>query len=151
MRPAPLVPFPGPIRAAEGGFSLVEVVTAATIMGIAVSGLTIMMGNSDIMGLESDHFRQARAIAQHELEDSWSHFLNYGEGHQSWDMFLDLNDPDRVALSARDSVETDAVDRHAVINGETVDFRIIKATVTWREKSGQVDSLELSKRITNLR
>jgi prepilin-type N-terminal cleavage/methylation domain-containing protein len=141
---------PRSLRTGESGFSLVEVITAAAILGVAVSALTIMIGNSDVMELESDHFRQARIIAQHELEDPWSHFLNYDKPHESEDMLLDLNDPDRVALPARDDVSK-TVDQEADFgDGVKIPYRTIQARVSWTEKSGQALSLTLSKRITNV-
>jgi prepilin-type N-terminal cleavage/methylation domain-containing protein len=135
----------------ESGMTLVEVMVAATILAISVSALTIMIGNSDVLGMESDHYRQARIIAQHELEDPWSHFLQYDDGaHSSEDIYLDPQAPERDTLRARDNVAKSTIVQGDLGDGVKIPFRTVQVAISWTERSGKARSLTLRKRITKV-
>ncbi len=135
----------------ESGMTLVEVMVASVILGISVSALTIMIGNSDVIGIESEHYRQARIIALHELEDPWSHFLNYaGAAHPNEDILLDVLDTERDTVRARDIVAKSAITQADLGDGLLFPYRTVQVAVTWKEKSGKALSLTLRKRIVNM-
>lgn len=143
----------------EYGLTLVEVMVASVILGLVVTAVTVMIGNSDFLRFNNDHFRQARIIAQEELEDTDRHFLNYGT--QSGGMvdlinaliFLDYSEPGLRPMRAYRNVTTTSVpvppnEADKVFPGDDirVPYKVVQSTVTW-EEAGKTFSVTLSKRI----
>lgn len=132
------------------GFSLVEVVVAGAILGLVTTAVVVMIGNSNVLGMEGDHFRQARILAQHELEDPWTHFLQGGFVNKGEDMLLDLNETGHQPIPAR--VEVVFQNHQADFgDGIKIPYKIVKSTVSWTENSGKSAEVTVSKRIVVLR
>lgn len=140
------------VRDRKRGFTLVEVLISSAILGLTVSAVTIMIGNSKILQASSDHYRQAQIIAEEEMEDPNDHFLNYNS--------LKTMDHEPINLDNHESSQAPTVayrdqtapDDSADVFGDNVlvHYRRIQSTVSWTE-SGRTDSVTLFKRVTQVR
>lgn len=129
----------------EAGFTLIEVMVASVILGMTVSAIVFMVLNSSALRLSNDHNRQARAIAQEELEDPARHFFRYGnlDGNNS-DINLDhAEGSSQVATVAHRDFTITVVD--TVVDGVAIQFNRHKSTVTWSE-NGRNTGVTLYKR-----
>jgi Tfp pilus assembly protein PilV len=140
----------------QSGFSLVEVVVAACILGLTISAIIAMIGNSDLLRASNDHNRQARIIAQEELEDTRQHFLNYGtmdpvSAPISLDFGEKYGEQDVKTVPAfRDVTASGQVSKEIFGDGVFIPYKTVRSKVTWTEPGGAGLSVELKKRITNL-
>jgi hypothetical protein len=139
-------------RCSEEGFSLVEVVVAGCILGLTVSALTVMIGNSDLLRSTNEHNRQARIIAQEELEDPKHHFFAYTkmEGLAA-PISLDYgeNGVNKIAATREVSVSAEKLSGDIFGDGTKIPYKLVSSKVTWSE-SGADHKVELEKRIVEV-
>jgi hypothetical protein len=118
-----------------------------------------MIGNSDFLQSNNDHFRQARIIAQEELEDPAHHFLNYGSqsggmlGLLDVPIFLDYTEPNLKPVNASRRLTVTSVpvppelaDKIFVGDDIRVPYKLIQSTVSWTD-GNKAFSVTLSKRV----
>ncbi|MDB5103253.1 MAG: hypothetical protein JWP91_942 [Fibrobacteres bacterium] len=142
-------PHPSP-----NGFTLVEVMVASIILGMTVSAISIMIVNASNLRLGSDHNRQARLIAQEELEDTQHHFFNYGHGLPLINdtIRLDPGEPEQASTLATRNLGISSSNLVLNIDGTPVSipYQVMSSNVAWSE-GGKPVSVTLSKRITQVR
>ena len=144
--PAPR-PAPGPVQA---GFTLMEVMVAAVILGMTVSAVAIMIINASDFRLGNDHYRQARVIAQEELEGLNYHFFAY----PFFPLFaqaisLDFAEGGQTPTVAARTV-TPSPQANQVIQGINVPYMTIVSSITWND-AGRPMSVAISKRVARAR
>lgn len=143
---------PRPRGALQAGFTLLEVLVASAILGMTVSAVVVMVGNSDALRSSNDHNRQARIIAQEELEDPAHHFLNY-DGMAGFivpqPIDLDYQEPDQAATGALRTL-TVAATQATLSDGVIVPFKRVVSSVGWSE-GGRNVSVTLARRVVKTR
>ncbi|MDB5050485.1 MAG: hypothetical protein JWO30_3556 [Fibrobacteres bacterium] len=139
--------FPPKASFGEAGFTLVEVLVASIILGLTVSAVSAMIINSSLLRSINEHNRQARVIAQEELEDLAHHFIRYPVGEMDAPINLD-DGPGLVAVPANRTVTAGL---HTVnILGVDVEYQSLDSKVAWSE-NGQNQNVTISKRITRVK
>lgn len=123
---------------------------ASIIMGLTVSAVAIMIINASNLRSVNDHNRQARILAQEDLEDPTHHFLNYNlMAGEVGDYNLNPGEggkkiiPATLNLTVSDPLPT-------IIDGVSLPSRTVVSTISWVE-DGQNLSVSLRKRITRVR
>lgn len=140
-------------RPGQRGFTLVEVMVASILLALTVSAVAIMIANSSNVKLVNDHYRQARIIAQEELEDPVHHFINYlGAASSGGGIQFDYGEPGLVATTANRVANRAVIvspEVYVPILGVNVPVKKISSTVTWTE-NGKGQSVTLYKVITRV-
>lgn len=132
------------------GFTLIELMVASVLLGLTVSAVAIMIVNASVMRLVNDHFRQARIIAQEELEDPVHHYFNYdGLGSiVNGAISLDFNEPAQAPTPAFRNLTLSV--QTQTIAGTLVPFKTMASNVSWSE-NGQNFTVTMAKRVTKVR
>jgi prepilin-type N-terminal cleavage/methylation domain-containing protein len=135
------------------GYTLVEVMIASAIMGLAISGISVMLINASATKSTNDHYRQAKTIAREETEDINRHYYNYATNNAGDDIlpnnYLDFNLPGIPQVTISRTVTT-SIQNSTTSEGTIVPFKKVTATVGWIE-SGAATNFKVSKIITQLR
>lgn len=98
----------------------------------------------------NDHYRQARILAQEDLEDPEQHFLNYNAMAGKVGNFnLNPGEAGKRIIPATLNLTVSA-SASTIINDVSVPSRTVVSTISWVE-DGRNLSVALSKRITRIR
>lgn len=137
------------------GFTLVELMVSSLILGLTVSAVAFMIINSSVLRMQNDHSRQARIIAQEELEDTEHHFLQYSPstimpGFADRALNLDHGET-YITVANRNLIVTRGnFPVPPIAPALMVPYQRLVSTVTWTE-DGVEKSVTLVKRITQVR
>lgn len=124
---------------------------SSIILGLTVSAVVFTVINSSNFRLGNDHYRQARILAQEELEDTRFHFLNYEWDFYEDDFMFDYGaDAVQVPTSAHQVVSTSDELTPEMSDAVFTPFRVVTSHVTWTE-NGHAMSVTLYKRIAKLK
>jgi hypothetical protein len=131
--------------------TLVELAVASVLLGLTVSMVTVMVGNSNALRSATDHYRQARIIAQEELEDPERHFLNYAViADFDADLELDYHETGKPSLRAHRDVSVGDSTREVLGGAVTIPNKMVNSTVSWTE-GGKSLSVTLRKRVVDVK
>jgi prepilin-type N-terminal cleavage/methylation domain-containing protein len=136
--------------ARETGFTLIEVLVAATILGMTVSAVAIMIINSSVIRSTNDHFRQARTLVQQQLE-TYPPYQNAlaATGVVTANVLLDFAEAPLPSLAATRRRSVSNLTEHGMIDGVDVDYQRVSVRVTWSENT-QSQTVSLRKRVVRL-
>lgn len=137
----------------ESGLTLVELMVAAIVLGVSVTGVMSMLGIG--VGLETEGIlrQQARRIAANALERNAFHYSSWPislGSRPDQDAFLATVNGDTIIGSLKVSVSPDTIIcRDALDPDDSVKVPIvtIASSVIW-DLSGELDTVALSKSIT---
>ncbi|MEO7423969.1 MAG: type II secretion system protein [Fibrobacteria bacterium] len=143
--------------AQQRGFTLIEVLVAATILGMTVSAVAIMIINSSVIRTTNDHFRQARTLVQQQLENFSFSYQNYPQPTGVVSTYVQMDFAEAPLPSVADTI------RRSVSNqtqlgfpaepgfpaGVSVPYQRISVSVTWSENT-QSQTVRLRKRVVQL-
>lgn len=134
--------------------TIVEVMVASVVLGMVVSATTVMIGNSDFMRLNGDHYRQARIISQEELEDPSRHFLNFGTiANLNQSIVLDYNEgATRSPITANRLVSVSSSQQKLPGDANNIDvpYKLVSSEVNWSE-GGRTHRVTLYKRVVQVK
>ena len=118
---------------------------ASTLLGIAITALAFMIGSSDVMRNTSEQYRQARLIAQQELEDDSRHFINYANpAPDNNTVVLNFNEQIPAIVAHRKvAIQTR---NEKVLDVLPLEYKVVQVTLAWPDSNPQ-SSLTLSRRI----
>jgi prepilin-type N-terminal cleavage/methylation domain-containing protein len=139
----------------QRGFTIVEVMMATAILGLAISAITIMLMNASSIKLAADHLRQVRAIAKEEEEDITYHFYHYdllfaGSQNLIPNLYLDRSATNPGGIPATRNITIEVPNAPKIGGVDAPPYKRIKTTITWNE-NGINTSITLSRLITKVR
>lgn len=129
---------------------------ASVIIGMSVSAVSFMVINSSALRYGNDHNRQARIIAQEELEDPNSHFYKYGGLRvlSNAAISLDYGVAPQVPTTALRNLVVAKNLTHLILDGVNppvnAPYEKVTSTVSWSE-DGKPMSVTLVKRVAKVR
>lgn len=139
-----------------GGYTLVELVVAATLLGLAISGVMSMIGSGRQMELENNLRRQARIVASGMLENPLYHFSRYGafvagQTIGATTLMADAETPvpatTRLIISSeRFTIWNDIISGGTSASVGALPYRRMEARVSWTV-AGQTQSVRIRKNI----
>lgn len=144
------------LRTGQGGFSLVEVVISAAILGLVVAGLTSLLATGRALDSSSRLRSQAMALASNSLNRTTNHYTAYpvAAGVTSTARTLKTESDAACAATQIDSVYAPVPDYWVDATSGTagaveVPYQKITSMVVWN-CGGLADTVILRKRIADV-
>ncbi|MFW5813351.1 MAG: prepilin-type N-terminal cleavage/methylation domain-containing protein [Fibrobacterota bacterium] len=128
------------------GFTLVELLTSAVILAIAVAAIVAVVRKGREMQIIDYHRRQARVEIQQTFESLYDYRKYPGPDLLAGDSVVIDERQEGVLKARRRTVVTDDT---VNISGSDVPVRKITVTLNWREIDGSDESVSLSKWISD--
>jgi prepilin-type N-terminal cleavage/methylation domain-containing protein len=129
------------------GFSIIELLVAATVIAVCTFGFISMMRKGGEISTADKHRRQARVTIDGLFETNYN-YINYSQLKQKdfprIDSFVIDTRPGGIPLQAAIT---------AAISDSTVNqipVKIINLTAQWKEDNGEIETIALSKWITQV-
>ena len=150
-----------PIPSRDRGMTLLEVVVAALILGISITGVLSMLGSGRDQETLAFLRNQADKVAKNAMEDSnytSAKYAGFAPAAKDWTFpaKADLSSETGTALQADVMVAVGPETVEWMFNpdlgafGQAVPFRQVSVTVSW-SFAGRNESVSLKKRIAEIR
>lgn len=137
----------------QAGLSLVEVLIASTILGLLITAMVAVTANVARIDSGVDQFRQARNFLKEEIEDPHRHYSKYASitGYANYPgLHLDVNpETGYSGIPALASVVVSDPQVSVTLNGVVVDYKRVRASMTWTDHDLAAQNLVLIKLVTN--
>jgi prepilin-type N-terminal cleavage/methylation domain-containing protein len=131
----------------DKGFSLVEILVSAIVIGIAITAVVAVTRKSREIDITYQHSRRARGIIDSCFESSPYQYQNYANLPTVTDAPVSL-DPRYSNLNGYLNIDV-AEPPPVAAKSTPVTYKIVTATVKWTEPEGP-DSVRISKWVTQL-
>jgi prepilin-type N-terminal cleavage/methylation domain-containing protein len=134
------------------GYSLVEILVAAAIIGISLVAVVAFIRKGQEMISIDKHRMVARGIVERTLEDMRFQPESYNTlpaapvSPTTSDVIIDAD----ITPNIHGSLVVAIGNEQATVNGKTAPYRAISATVTWTELGGKCDTVSIAKWLTNV-
>lgn len=140
----------------ESGVTLIELMVASVILGIAITGVMSMIGTGRSIDIRNSLNRQARVAAAGIMEDTTYHYSNYaalpplvlGDPPASTTLPSITLKSEVGTVSATTSIKVTL--QNSAFNGINFDSKVIELMMNWPEGSPS-DSIYLRKQITEVK
>ena len=132
----------------KGGFTIIETLIAAIVLGLIVIGMVSMIRMGREMDVTSDHHRQARAFIHAALERPEYHFSQYKLLDPGSSIDTVTIDPETYPKTGLLHI-TVSNTLYDIIHSDSIPYKEISMSLVWDEVDGP-DTISVSKRISSV-
>ena len=128
------------------GFSIVEVLVAATILSLSTIAMVVMIRKGTDIQVSVRHRQAARLALAARLETNGLNTFNSLAAPSTADdsVSIDIRDTDTL----KGNIRTDISNETISINGSNIPVKRVRLLISWQETGDEQDSLAMERLVT---